>query len=341
MYYLKSIDTLEEEKLIRFLNNRSSAQEQEEVSHWLNHPFAEEAIRAFFQQTWAKPCSPEPGDEARYEKMLNRIHDATTPKGKRLTLNKKWARWARMAASYLLPLISCYFLFQLWINPDIPKVQEEKAMYKKTTGAGEKKKIRLPDQSIVILNALSTIRYDADFSVANRLIYLEGEAYFEVTPNKDLPFIVQTNGVCTTALGTAFNAASKNGKVVITLTEGKVMVNYDRDKLTLQPGQTAVYEPGREQGLKLGDFDPAFVTAWKEGKIAFKSKSLGEILTNLEAWYGVEFSTAAGLDLERKVTGIFDNSNLEDIMVGLSFSLDLVYTVNGNHVTVQSSKPMK
>lgn len=311
------------------------------MANWLDQSLTKGALEAQFLRTWEKDILPAPGDEARYEKMLKRIHNATTSKKKSLRINEKWIRWAQMAASYLLLLLSSYFLFQLWSNDDSPKELERKVIFERTTGPGQKMRIQLPDQSSVFLNSLSTIRFDTGFPKTHRVIHLEGEAYFEVNPDKSLPFVVQAQEVKTIALGTAFNARSREGKVTISLTEGKVSVSYDQTGVTLNPGQMAVLDPLRENSLKQGTFDPVSVTAWKEGEISFKSKALGEILEDLEDWYGVDFSIKDNVDLTRRVTGLFNNSNLKDIMTGLSFSLDLEYSINGNQVTVQPQRPMK
>ena len=330
---------MEEEKLIRFLNRQSSRKEDEEVSAWLSQPGSDKALEEMFQKTWTNNAPPEPGCEALYDKMLKKIHDATAVKRTRLIPNKQWVRWTGMAAGYLLLLLSAFLLFQMW-NKYTPPV-EQATVVERTTVAGEKLKIKLPDQSTVIVNSLSTIRFDADFGKTNRLIHLEGEAYFEIKPDKDLPFVVQTQDVRTTALGTAFNAKSKNEKVAISLTEGKVSVSHHRGQVELKPGQMAVLDNFGKNGLKLGNFDPGSVTAWKEGKISFKSNTLEEILADLEDWYGVKFSTKGKVGLERKVTGVFDNNNLQNILNGLSFSLNLEYSINGTEVIIQPLRPME
>jgi len=341
VYYLKQAAPLKEEKLIRFLNNETSQTETREVLDWLGQPGSENALEEMISSTWIENSLPATGEEALYKKMLERIHEATVSKKKDLNINEKWLKWTRMAASYLLLLLSSYFLFELANSNEHHKPQEQKASYERSTPAGEKMKIQLPDQTIVMLNSRSTVRFDADFSRTHRVVELQGEAFFEIKPNKALPFVVKTGEVYTTAVGTAFNARSKEGKINISLTEGKVNVSHDQDELTLIPGQAAIFDPLKGSDLELGTFDPLVVTAWKEGKIFFKSKVLGDILQDLEDWYGVAFHIDEEVDLRRKITGIIDNNDLEDIMTGLSFSLDLEYNINGNLVTVQPLKPMK
>lgn len=322
-----------EEKLIRFLNDESSYEEKAEVCEWINQPGSEAALEEILRLNWTKDIPLDAGNKAIYKKMLKRIHQATAATTTLPITNTKWPRWMGMAASFLLLLFSSYLLSQMWKSDKPPA--EPLSIIEKATAAGEKLTIRLPDQSMVILNSLSTIKFDTDFGKTKRSVHLEGEGYFEVKPDKDRPFVVHTQEVRTTALGTAFNINSRNGQVTVALTEGKVSVAHDEDKLILNPLQMALLDNSNQSILKLSSFDLRQVTAWKEGKITFKSKPLAEVLADLENWYGVEFSIKGNVDLKRKVTGIFDNNNLADVMNGLSFSLNLEYSINTTHVTIQ------
>jgi transmembrane sensor len=331
---------LEEENIIRFLNSQSSQQEESDIWAWLDQPVSQETLAALFERTWEQDIHPLPGDEVRYEKMLTCIHSATAVKKKILDTSDEWIRWVRRAASYLLLLFSSYLLFQLVTGNHTEKNPLQVLVYERTTVAGEKIKIQLPDQSTVILNSLSTISFDPDFAKTHRTIHLEGEGYFEIQKDERLPFVVQTDAVSTTALGTAFNARSRNGKIAIALTEGKVKVSYGQSKMDLKPGEMALLDRSTG-GLSLTSFTPASITAWKEGKISFRGKKLKEVLEELEDWYGVKFLVKENVNLERKISGIANNNNLEEIMNGLSFSLNLTYSINGNQVTVQPAAPMK
>lgn len=332
---------MEEENIIRFLNSQSSQQEESEIWVWLDQPVSQETLAALFEKTWEKDIHPWPGDEVRYEKMLNCIHSATAVKKKILNTSEEWIRWAGRAASYLLLLFSSYLLFQLFTGHHTEKKPLQVIDYKRTTVAGEKIKIQLPDHSTVILNSLSTISFDSDFAKTHRIIHLEGEGYFKIQKDERLPFVVQTGAVSTTALGTAFNARSRNGKIAIALTEGKVKVSYGQSNMDLKPSEMAWLDGRTSGGLSLTSFDPTSITAWKEGKVSFRGKKLKEVLEELEDWYGVKFLVKENVNLERKISGIVNNNNLEEIMNGLSFSLDLTYSINGNQVTVQPAAPMK
>jgi ferric-dicitrate binding protein FerR (iron transport regulator) len=328
---------LKEEKLIRFLNNRTSPKENREVLEWLSQDGSEERFVGMLQRKWDSENSDHV-DALKQKKLLDRIHSATL-KSRKIHKGGKifeiFLKYGKVAATYLLFVFSAYFLFEAVI----PKEKEEVVMaveaikIHKRVALGEKLKLTLPDKSEVIVNSLSTISFDSDFGVRNRDIELDGEAFFSVAPDKEKPFRVKTGSVTTTALGTSFNAFVRESEVRIALTEGKVSVGNESQLLSLVPGEMASLQEKDPMNLKKGKFDPAKTTLWKEGKIQFQSQPFGEVLNSLEKWYGVQFVSNANDN--RKVTGLFTNESLEEILTGLSFSLVFEYEINDKNVIIK------
>jgi hypothetical protein len=328
---------LEKNKLIRFLNNLTTPKENKDVVDWLNKAGSEDRLMKMVQEDW------DFGKEAKVtkskqNKMLENIHDATLKNGK--THKGKQAfqyflKFGKVAATFLLLIFSVYFLYEgIVLTEDEAEIAEVPVIeIRKQIAAGEKLRLTLPDRSEVIVNSLSTITFSSDFGSSNREIALEGEAFFSVAPDKNLPFKVKTGAVVTTALGTAFNAFARDGGIKISLTEGKVKVTTDKQVLSLLPGEMASVQQSNFSGLTKEKFDPAQTTLWKEGKIRFKSKPFREILQSLETWYGVRFEIKS--DDNRKVSGLFNNESLEDILTGLSFSLDFDYHINQKDVVIK------
>tara|TARA_R110001592_G_scaffold105385_3_gene296271 strand:+ start:4093 stop:5082 length:990 start_codon:yes stop_codon:yes gene_type:complete len=328
---------LEEEKLIRFLNNHTTPKENREVLDWLSKADSEDKFFRMLHENWNSE-ETDKVSKLKQEQILGNIHHATlksskAPKGKQVF--HQFFKFSKVAATFLLFIFSVYFLYEgIVLKEDqvemtgIPVVE-----IRKQTTAGEKLRLTLPDGSAVIVNSLSTITFSSDFGSSNREIALEGEAFFSVAPNKNLPFKVKTGPVITTALGTAFNAYARDEGVKISLTEGKVNVTKEEQLLTLMPGEMATAQQNGFSDLSKGKFDPAQTTLWKEGKIRFKSKPFKEILQSLETWYGVRFEMKR--DENRKVSGLFNNESLEDILTGLSFSLDFDYQINQKNVVIK------
>src|SRR5690606_23285733 len=105
--------------------------ETREVLDWLNQPGSDIALEEMFNRAWSEKYLPITGEEARYKKMLKRIHEATVPKKKDLINHEKWFKWTRMAASYLLLLLASYFLFEVWSSSEHYKPQEQQVIYER------------------------------------------------------------------------------------------------------------------------------------------------------------------------------------------------------------------
>lgn len=328
---------MKEEKLIRFLNNQTSARENREVMEWLAENGAEDRFIGMLRKEW-KAGKPRKVEESKQRLLLEQIHQATLKSQKEQQgklMFGQFLKFGRIAATYLLLGFCIFYLYEALIRTDTVETLTEGAPRKiqKHTAAGEKLKITLPDQSKVIVNSLSTLTFYTDFGISTREIELEGEAFFAIAPDKEKPFQVKTGPVKTTALGTAFNAYSRGEEVKISLTEGWVNVTNEAQMLSLEPGEMAPVHLNTFSALSKENFNLDQTTLWKEGKIRFQSKPFKEILQTLENWYGVEFETKA-VD-NRKVTGLFNNESLEDILTGLSFSLGFEYQINEKNVVIK------
>ncbi|MFC4870976.1 FecR family protein [Negadavirga shengliensis] len=341
VYCEKEKIKLNEEKLIRFLNNQSPPEEKKEVMKWLGKPGSEREIVEKLHDRWKSGVFQKVDNEKKIG-LLERIHSKALGQEKKqkssILLSPVWL-WGRSAAAFLLVGFCLYFLYEgMFSQNKVESLAEytEAKIIEKKTKAGEKLRLTLPDQTKVVVNSLSTISFSSDFGNANREIYLEGEAFFDIEPDKDRPFKVHTGSVLTTATGTAFNAFSRDQTVKIALTEGSVIVSHATDEVALSPGEMANYHQNNPKGLIASKFNPDDVTAWKEGRISYKNKKFSEILRILEDWYGVEFVIQGSINKNRTVSGVFNNESLEDILTGLSFTMDFEYKLDGKKVNLKS-----
>ncbi|MCK5368504.1 MAG: FecR domain-containing protein, partial [Cyclobacteriaceae bacterium] len=137
-----------------------------------------------------------------------------------------WSPWIRRAAA-LLFLVSFIATMYFVINNTSTSTVHEVAIkhIEKSTQKGQKLTTFLPDGSRVMLNSNSKISYIQSFHDAERVVMLEGEAFFEIEKDTLRPFKVISNGITTTALGTSFNIDCRAGeKVEVSLVSGKVAV---------------------------------------------------------------------------------------------------------------------
>ncbi len=159
-----------------------------------------------------------------------------------------------------------------------------------TTTRGEQTRVRLPDGTLVFLNAESALRYPTSFTRSkNRNVSLEGEGYFEVAEDKLHPFIVEARNQSVEVLGTHFNinAYMDEKAVKTTLLQGSVRIggNGSFAPVTLSPGQQSSLEGS---GISLKNVEAEDAVAWKQGYFLFNSETLEEIMKDVARWYDIE-----------------------------------------------------
>ncbi len=148
----------------------------------------------------------------------------------------------------------------------------------------------LADGTKVWVNSDTKLRYPVKFLGDKRVVYLEGEAYFEVRKNEDKPFIVKTfAGVDVEVLGTRFNveAYKDSEKIKTTLVAGKVDVSKGEKSHILTPNQQLVFNMQSNTMVKK-EVDAYMFVAWKDGKFLFENEKLETIMMKLSRWYNVE-----------------------------------------------------
>ena len=152
--------------------------------------------------------------------------------------------------------------------------------------------LELEDGTKVWVNSETRLRYPTKFSNNKRVVLLEGEAYFEVSKDKNRPFIVKTQGVDVRVLGTQFNVSSyaEEESIQTTLVEGSVVVmdskNHEKN-LLLDPGYQAVYSKDAKE-LENKKVNVDLYTSWKDGKFVFQESSLSDIMNRVSRWYDVK-----------------------------------------------------
>lgn len=197
-------------------------------------------------------------------------------------------------------------------------------------------KLVLADGTKVWLNSESQIKYPVTFSKDERRVYLEGEAYFEVTENKNAPFIVDMGKACIQVLGTSFNAkAYKNeDDILATLTQGRIQLNSGEQSLTLQPEEQGIINI-RTGELTKKSVDSHLYSGWKDGRFIFVEQTLEDIMNTLSRWYDIRIFFA-----NASVRNITFSGNLKryDSFDKITEMLEMTgvahFKVNGNVILI-------
>lgn len=149
----------------------------------------------------------------------------------------------------------------------------------------------LDDGTKVWINADTKLKYPTKFIGGERKVYLEGEAYFEVTPDKARPFRVVSPSQDVLVLGTSFDVCAYNNsrEMFVTLASGKVEVEakISGQKTILKPGEQAVIAKANGK-METRTVDAMLYGGWRHGKLTFSSNTLEMIFEQLSRYYDVD-----------------------------------------------------
>jgi len=209
---------------------------------------------------------------------------------------------------------------------------------------GEQRTIRLTDGTSVRLNAGSSITYPKHFAKDLREVTLVGEAFFDVTPMKDAPFIIHTGKLTTRVLGTSFNirAYPENEAVLVAVVEGKVKVSAnnasadDKNSVCITKKEMATFQKEQQQ-LSVSPYEEAEQIGWKDGVLYFEKADFASIVKKLERWYGVKFKVSKDLKIDPawRFSGSFQDKPLDYILNAIRHPHLFSFTIKDNVVKLQ------
>ena len=195
--------------------------------------------------------------------------------------------------------------------------------------------LTLSDGTRVWLNAETELRYPVQFNGKERVVYLKGEAYFEVSKNKEKPFLVQVDDMSVKVYGTAFNVNTYN-KIETVLVTGSVSMNQGGKEVLLKPNQKGVFDQVSGK-ITVEDVDVLAYVSWKNGDFIFRNESLNSIMDKLSRWYGLEvLYQDAGLQDVRLSGNLKRYKDVRELFVSFEKISDARFKVQGNKVIVSS-----
>ncbi|MHA4811691.1 FecR family protein [Flavitalea flava] len=295
---------------------------------------------------------------------LDNTHEKS-PKEKRLliipffgvergSLMKRWI----MAASVLVFIIGGYLVYNYKIGKG--NGSPNNTVKNIIAPKGERKSLRLPDGTQVILDGGSHLILAENFNSQNREVELSGEAYFDVTQDPGRPFIIHTDFMDINVLGTAFNvrAYPDEPTAVTSLIRGRVAITFPDDSvrqksIILHPMQKIVIGKGSkiisDPALSSAGSSPAIhilridslhknllsrglqETAWTENRLVFNDESLESAGLKLEKWFGIEV-VFSGQEIKKlPFTGSFENPNLEKVLETMKLTIPVLqYKIEEN-----------
>ncbi|ANH83192.1 hypothetical protein A8C56_21380 [Niabella ginsenosidivorans] len=248
----------------------------------------------------------------------------------------KFARSWKVAA-VLIPLAVISSLIFWRITP--------RGFYDIKTGYGKISRLTLPDSSIVILNANSSVRYGKKWHKGSpRELWLNGEAFFEV---KHLDsdhkienferFIVHTENTIVEVLGTSFDIRERRGKTEISLQKGSIKVRFtktERQPVFMKPGDMLLVDSVNVIHRSSNIENALNASSWKEKELILSNPTLSEIFRYLEDAYGKSFILEDPRLANKRLNGPILIESLDDALFVMSTALNISFTNEGDSIRV-------
>lgn len=216
------------------------------------------------------------------------------------------------------------------------------------TQEGQRATVRLTDGTRVRLNVDSRLSVPGSFGDGRRVVRLEGEAFFEVSQDSTLPFVIRSGGTVTQVLGTSFgiSAYPEDDETKVVVTEGRVALRADESlppgrelaprsaPVVLTKGQVGHVLRGTERIMQQV-MDTSYHLAWMEGQLAFQKAPFSEVVRKLERWYGLDISPLdEDITLEGHLNARFDEDRpLDEVLSVVATAYGLKYERREQHVT--------
>lgn len=290
---------------------------------------SDRSIPDMLDDCWQKDLNIHSMPRSVKERTRRRIDERIKKDLRRLWLKRASA----IAASLLLPVLilsTVYLYREAEHYKHIPNIV--------SVNSGQRAGITLPDGTIVHLNSESKLTYTPDFNGKLREVTLEGEGFFEVTPNKEKPFIVKTSVFDVEVLGTSFNVSVYNDENIVetALIEGKVKLTMNKcpsKPVYLTPSQKFVYSRNDRKG-SISIMEEDSELAWKQGILAFNAVPLTEVFRRIERWYGVTIHYDRDTIVNDKFTGQFKMISIQEMMNILRMHYNLKFKIEDKDIYI-------
>ena len=276
------------------------------------------------------------------EKFLLTIDERAEPNPQKRNNLSPIRSYRKLAAVAVLSILaSAMVAFFELNNSDIQMavVEKEVELIEKTNPRGQKLIFQLPDGSKVKLNAEGKLRYPKQFNANERIVYLDGEAFFDVTRDENRPFKVITESVEVGVLGTSFavNAYPGSSQEFITVETGKVRVTAsNKQSVLILPDEMVVYNK-MVSHMEKGVAEEKYL-AWKNEELIFEKTGLEEMIGTLQRWYDVKIEVENVDRMDISINGRFQNQSLKNVLKGISYSSGFEYQINENIVKIVITK---
>ena len=312
---------MNDDLLIKFLLNEIDADGQEQVKQWL---VADDDNLAYYNQLrkiWDESEQLAPAmtvdENIAWQKFQRKIHPGLVRRAR--------FGWVRIAAAVAI-IIGIGFLAYWALNDRV----------KEMTVAAQQTPLTdiLPDGSLVIVNKGSSISYPSKFKGKTRQVALEGEAFFNVTPGKEKPFIISINDVQISVVGTSFNVKNINGNTEVVVESGIVKVSRGGKSVELNANEKLLAE-AKDSVMVKEEVSDQLYKYYRTKEFVCDDTPLWKIVEKINEAYHSHIVFGDPALREMPLTATFYNESLEQVLNVISITFNIKVIKQGNTIILQ------
>ena len=319
----------EVELIERYISGIADKNDVEIVESLFAHGQENFGLRNYIERDWVSDHQMTTPSEQDLNRMLDHVYHMIRNKEnqkRKLFIHRLTHIYSKVAAILLLPLIIAGGVTFGYIGRLSNTATEKSVSSVIHAPMGARVSFNLPDGTVGWLNSGSSLSYSLPFN-NNRKIALDGEAWFDVTPNEKSPFEIIASNSKVKVLGTSFNVSAYKGNYIeVVLQNGKVEFYPGNlsHKITMIPSQKLVFNDGK---IDLSVTDPSKYKAWTDGKLVFRGDNMEEVAGRIERWYNVKVLLADQNLKKFSFRATFEDDSLEDVLHLLSLTSPISYKI--------------
>ncbi|BAX79986.1 FecR family protein [Labilibaculum antarcticum] len=321
------------EEIEKYIEGNYSNKELEDAISILNDRSAQPKLEKVMNGFWRKCSNDTVGNPQFFDQILSNVHHEINLTHRDISISRKvYFIFSKVAAIVIVPLLIALIYFA---NDSLKSSYV--AQNTITVPLGAVSQFKLPDGTKVWLNSGSKFTYPSSFQEANlRLVHLEGEAYFDVQKNLDLPFVIDMKNLDVKVTGTAFNIRSYDdeNQMTVALVEGSVNLGQLNELdgtfsnvNSLVPNEVATLNKVKNKMdiQKLKDINKYI--SWKEGRTVFDNDPIDAVIARFEKMYNVDIIVDSDELKQYRFTLTFINETMERALRILELSSPLSYEI--------------
>ncbi len=302
---------------VKYLLGEATPEEREQVEQWAAASDANKKQLEQLGYIWAESKKLEAtsnvDENAAWQRFKQRI-DTQTTTTKTIPLGRR-TNWLRIAATLILLIGGSWMAYLYLYNAGTVTLASGDAVLSQT----------LPDGSTITLNKHATIKYPKKFSGDTREVTLDGEAFFNVAPDKQKPFIIHANEADVQVVGTSFNVKTNSSQTEVVVETGVVQVSKKLKGVVLNPKERATVKKDTELPIKEKTEDELH-NYYRTKAFVCNNTPLSRLVPVLNEAYNANIVIANATLNNLRITTTFNNQSLDDILdvLGGTFNITVV-----------------